>query len=341
MIDILRKTINSDDYNFLRENEHLGKNIIFLTLGGSYAYGLNVATSDIDVRGCALNRPCDIIGMSNFEQVVDTKTDTTVYSFRKLVELIKNCNPNTIEMLGCKPEHYFYMTDIGREMIENRHMFLSKRAHHSFGGYATQQLRRLENAVARDHMTQARKEEHIRNSMDRAVYDFKKRYTNIEEGGITLYIDDSKKENLDKEIFADIHLVGYPARDFNSILNDLKNVLDSYNKLNGRNKKKDDAHLNKHACHLIRLYLMEIDILEKEEIVTYREKDHDCLMSIRNGDFQNSDGTFKQDLFDMVTDLENRVQYALKNTSLPEHPNEKRIEEFVMDVNRKVILNEN
>ena len=42
-------------YSFLRTNEHLGKNLILLGLGGSHAYGTNVETSDLDVRGCALN----------------------------------------------------------------------------------------------------------------------------------------------------------------------------------------------------------------------------------------------------------------------------------------------
>lgn len=336
----IKEMVAGSEYDFLRTNEHLGDRIIFLTLGGSHAYGTNIETSDVDVRGCALNRKSDLIGMSNFEQFVNTETDTTVYGFNKLVSLLLNCNPNTIEMLGCKSEHYFYMSDIGRMMIENRRMFLSRKACSSFGGYATQQLRRLENAVARDHLTQARKEMHVRNSMQRALESFESRYTKIGDGGIVLYTDESQKEDLDEEIFANIHLDHYPARDFNSMLNDLKNVLDSYAKLNHRNQKKDDAHLNKHAMHLIRLYLMCLDILEKEEIVTYREKDHGFLMSIRNGEFQNDDGTFRQEFFDMVTDFEKKVAYAKENTSLPAHPNMKQVEEFVMEVNRRSILDD-
>lgn len=38
--------------------------------------------------------------------------------------------------------------------------------------------------------------------------------------------------------------------------------------------------LGKHMAHLIRLYMMCIDILEKEEIITCRDKEHDLLMSI-------------------------------------------------------------
>lgn len=334
-IEQIREMVNGSEYEFLRTNPHLNGRIIFLTLGGSYSYGTNVETSDVDVRGCALNSPSDLLGLTNFEQVVNTQTDTTVYSFNKLVSLLLNCNPNTIEMLGCKPEHYFYLTDIGKEMIDNRKMFISKRAVQSFGGYATQQLRRLENAVAMDKLPQARREEHIRNSMEGAVRSFKDRYTSFDKGSVQLYTAESHREDLDREIFANIRLEGYPAREFNSMMNDLHNVLADYEKLNHRNKKKDDNHLNKHAMHLIRLYLICLDILEKGDIITYREADHDLLMDIRNGKYQQEDGTYRQEFFDMVSEFEKKLAYAKENTSLPEHPDMKKVEEFVMDVNRR------
>lgn len=334
-IEQIKEMVGGSEYEFLRTNPHLEGRIIFLTLGGSYSYGTNVETSDVDVRGCALNSPSDLLGLTGFEQVVNTQTDTTVYSFNKLVKLLLSCNPNTIEMLGCKKEHYFYMTDIGKEMIDNRKMFISRRAVQSFGGYATQQLRRLENALARDKLSQARREEHIRKSMEGAVKSFKDRYTRFDEGSVRLYTEESRREDLDREIFADIHLNGYPAREFNSMMNDLHNVLDNYEKLNHRNNKKDDNHLNKHAMHLIRLYLMCLDILEKGDIVTYRESDHDLLMSIRRGAYQQEDGTYRQEFFDMVNDFEKRLAYAKENTALPEHPDMKMVEEFVMDVNRR------
>lgn len=336
-IEQIKNLVQSKDYDFLRTDPHLGNRIMFLTLGGSHAYGTDTPTSDVDIRGVTMNNASEIVGLSNFEQFVETTTDTTIYAFNKLITLILNCNPNTIEMLGCKPEHYIYMTDAGRELIDNRKLFLSKRALYSFGGYANQQLNRLENALARDRLEQAKKEEHIRRSMENSVASFESRYTNFDAGSIKLYTDVSPREDMDREIFADIHLVHYPARQFNSMMNDLHNVIGTYEKLNHRNHKKDDAHLNKHAMHLIRLYLMCIDILEKEEILTYRENDIDLLMDIRNGYYMNPDGTYCPEFFEMLDDLKNRLEYAKENTSLPAHPNMKRVEEFVMSVNRRAL----
>lgn len=336
-VNEIKKMIEGPEYDFLRTNEHLGDNIVFLALGGSYSYGTNVETSDVDIRGCALNSPSDLLGLSNFEQVVNTQTDTTVYAFNKLIDLLVSCNPNTIEMLGCKPEHYIYLSDIGKDMIENRHMFLSRRAVHSFGGYANQQLRRLENAIARDRMEQSRKEEHILASLKNSVRAFERKYTTFDNGSLLLFTADSPRDDLDREIFANIHIDGYPARQFTSILNDLSLVIKDYEKLNKRNHKKDSNHLNKHAMHLVRLYLTCFDILEKKEIVTYRENDLELLTSVRKGDYQNADGTYRPEFFEIINSFEQRLNYDKDNNDLPDHPDMKKVEEFVMSVNRRVI----
>ncbi len=336
-IQEIKQLLTTKPYDFLRENEHLKDRIMILTLGGSYAYGTNMENSDIDIRGCAMDSSSDILGLTSFDQFIDSATDTTVYSFNKLVRLLLNCNPNTIELLGCRPEHYFYLSDTGREMLENRKLFLSQRAVRSFGGYATQQLRRLENALARDVLPQAKREEHLLHSMQRAQEDIENRYLDVYHGSIRLYTEESEKEDLDMEVFADIQLAHLPARSFSSIINEFKNVLDTYDKPGKRNHKKDNDHLNKHAMHLIRLYLVCLDILEREEIVTYREKELPLLRSIRAGEFQKEDGSYRQEFFDMVTEFERKMDYAKKNTSIPEAPDFYTIQEFVMDVNRRSV----
>lgn len=42
----------------------------------------------------------------------------------------------------------------------------------------------------------------------------------------------------------------------------------------------------------------------------------------------------------MVNELEKRLEYDSKNTLLPDKPNYKAIEEFVMSVNERIVLGE-
>ena len=335
-----RKILDGKEYSFIRENEHLGKHLILLGLSGSYSYGTNNENSDIDVRGVALNSKSDLLGMTQFEQYVDDNTDTVIYGFNKILQLLLACNPNTIELLGLKPEHYLYLNDIGRELLANRKLFLSKRAIQSFGGYADQQLRRLQNALARDSYPQQEKEQHILNSVRNAMYDFKMRYTRFEEGAISLYVDQSNRSEMETEIYMDVALTHYPLRDYRSIWAEMNNVVMDYEKIGKRNKKKDNNHLNKHAMHLIRLFLMAIDILEQEEIITYRETEHELLMNIRNGRYQKEDGTYREEFYEMLKGYEERLAYAAENTSLPDEPDYKKVEAFMMYVNERVVRDE-
>ena len=131
-----------NSYDFLRTDPHLGENILILTVAGSIAYGTNVTSSDIDLRGVSVETREDIFGLSGFEQFEDRVTDTIVYGLKKFINLCLNSNPNVLEILGTKPEHLIKISEEGKLLRENAEIFLSKRTIQSFGNYATAQLRR-------------------------------------------------------------------------------------------------------------------------------------------------------------------------------------------------------
>lgn len=337
-IDQIKKKLKSTEYDFLRTDPHLGNNIILLGLGGSYAYGTNVETSDLDVRGCAVNNAMEILTNVNFEQYCNNETDTTIYSFNKLIHLLSNCNPNTIELLGLKPEHYLYISPIGQKLLDNKNLFLSKRVIQSFGGYAYSQLRRLDNKAAR-LVGQSGREKHILNSIRNASYNFKNKYFSFDEDSIKLYIDKSHQKEMDTEIYMDVTLSHYPLRDYKAMWSEMNNIVKDYSKIGKRNKNAIEHNkLAKHMMHLVRLYLMAIDILEKKEIITYRENDHDFLMEIRNGKYLDTNRQPTEEFFSIVENLQKRFEYAKQNTDLPDNPNYGCINEFMASVNEKVIL---
>ena len=339
-VEEIKKKLNNPEYDFLRTDEHLRENIILLGLGGSYAYGTNVDSSDVDCRGVALNSKKEILLGNGFEQVENKETDTVIYSFTKIVSLLSNCNPNVIEMLGLKPEHYLYVSPIGKELLENKKLFLSKKAVNSFGGYANSQLRRLDNKAVR-LVGQEQREKHILNSINNASVNFKERYFQYPDDAIKLYIDKSDSEDMYSEIYMDVNLTRYPLRDYKAMWSEMNNVVKDYAKIGKRNKHAIEHNkLGKHMTHLIRLYMMCLDILENKEIVTYREKEHDLLMSIRNGDYLDDNRQPIPEFFEMVDDFEKRMDYAKENTDLPEKPNYNAIQEFVVSVNERIVKGE-
>ncbi|NLD48460.1 MAG: nucleotidyltransferase [Clostridiaceae bacterium] len=331
-IQYVKDKLNSSEYEFLRTDPHLGRNILILTTVGSIAYGTNVDTSDIDVRGVTIETKQDIMGLSSFEQFEDRATDTVIYGLKKFIPLCLNNNPNVLEILGTKPEHLLIITKEGQLLRDNVDLFLSKKAIQSFGNYASAQLRRLQNALARDNYPQAEKEQHILNSISGQMEHLKQTYKSFTDNEINLYIDKSDKEEMDTEIFIDISLKHYPLRDLKNIYSDMNNIVKDYSKLNHRNSKKDELHLNKHAMHLIRLLVTGTEILEGKGVNTFREKEREFFLDIRKGKFSYNE------IFQMVDEYELRFKSAAENTSLPDEPDYKRVEELMIEIYSKILL---
>ncbi|NLL06936.1 MAG: nucleotidyltransferase [Clostridiaceae bacterium] len=331
-IQSIKDKLKSIEYEFLRTELHLKNNILILTIAGSIAYGTNTDTSDIDVRGVTIETKQDLMGLSSFEQFEDRPTDTVIYGLKKFITLCLNSNPNVLEILGTRPEDLLVITKEGQLLRDNVDLFLSKRAIQSFGNYATAQLRRLQNALARDNYPQAEKEQHILNSILGQMEHLKRTYKDFTNKEINLYIDQSDKEEMDTEIFIDINLKRYPLRDLKNIYSDMNNIVKEYSKLNHRNKKKDELHLNKHAMHLIRLLVTGTEILEGKGINTYREKEREFFLDIRKGKYSFDE------VFQMVDEYEQRFKSAAKSTLLPDEPDYKRVEELMMEIYSKTLF---
>ena len=331
------KLLDGPEYAFLRENDHLGKRIMLLGLSGSYGYGTNREGSDVDFRGVAMQKPSDLLGLTEFEQYTDTGTDTVVFGFNKLVKLLLECNPNSCEMMGLPRDKYLILSPAGEELLENRLLFLSKRAIKAFGGYAGAQLRRLQNAIARDALPQTEREKHILTSVRNALEDFNRRNPRSGAGTFRLYIDQAVTPEMETEIFMDANYQHLPLRDCSSMLDTLRGVVRDYDKIGHRNHKKDENHLNKHAMHLIRLLMTGIDILEKHEIITCRQEDLPLLMKIRNGGFLAEDGTLLPEFNEILEHYEHHFQEAARKTTLPDHPDMEKTGAFVERINRRAV----
>lgn len=139
----------------------LHKATIFLLLTGSRGYGTNHETSDWDYRGIAIPPLDSYIGIKpKFEQSVDTDkskhvwknypeglvekdADMQVMEICKFAKLATDCNPSIIEILFSDESSFVLKHSIADRLLENKELFLSKRAKARFCGYALAQLKRI------------------------------------------------------------------------------------------------------------------------------------------------------------------------------------------------------
>lgn len=117
---------------------------IFVCTHGSHAYGLNTPTSDLDIKGVAIPPTEYFHGFDkHFEQAESKDPDMVIYDIRKFFKLAAECNPNIIEVLWGDEADRRVVTPAGRLLLDARELFLSKKAKHTFSGYAAAQAKRI------------------------------------------------------------------------------------------------------------------------------------------------------------------------------------------------------
>ena len=89
--------------------------------------------------------------------------------------------------------------------------------------------------------------------------------------------------------------------------------------------------------HLLRLYMMGIDLVSEGKIQTKRIKEHDLLMDIRNGVYLDENGIPNKHFFKIVDEYKNKFENACKNSVLPDEPDIDKINKFRMEINEKIV----
>jgi len=150
----------------------LGKHTCYLIVSGSHSYGGQTDESDYDLRGwCIPPKEWFYNFTLNFDQNDEKfpfneyvfrnnlgvycaqhgyrqpgereRIDHCVYHVLKFFKLCAKCNPNLIENLYVEDEDILIINEFGMKVRENRELFLSARAKHTYTGYAISQLKRI------------------------------------------------------------------------------------------------------------------------------------------------------------------------------------------------------
>jgi predicted nucleotidyltransferase len=119
---------------------------------GSHAYGTSTPESDTDFMEVVAASDQVYLSLDWFgsQGTMEKKekdedgnllSEETSYELTKFMRLCQNFNPNVIPLLWVS--NYEYVDPLGQVLIDNRHLFNSKRAIDSFAGYAFRQLEKM------------------------------------------------------------------------------------------------------------------------------------------------------------------------------------------------------
>ena len=154
--------------------EVLVDNLILLGYRGSIAHNMYIPSTDpisvddVDIMGVFLAPENFYIGLSQLKsenpqtveikkEVDDIMWDCVYYELQHFVKLLLKGNPNVLGMLWLKSDHYLTITEFGRMLLHRKSPFVTRNVHHSFIGYANDQLKKMEHYQTEGYMGEKRK----------------------------------------------------------------------------------------------------------------------------------------------------------------------------------------
>ncbi len=116
------------------------KLLLFESISGSKAYGLDTPQSDTDIRGVFVLPEEDYFGLDYTEQVSNESQDIVYYELKRFVELLSKSNPNMLELLSMPKDCVLYQHSL-YELFKAED-FLSRQCQATFAGYALTQVKK-------------------------------------------------------------------------------------------------------------------------------------------------------------------------------------------------------
>lgn len=338
--------------------------IIFESISGSRAYGLDTATSDTDIRGVFILPKEKFYSLNYVGQVNNDTNDIAYYELNKFIELLTKNNPNIIELLNVPDECIRYKHPVFDSI--KKEDFLSKLCKNTFANYAFTQIKKARGLNKK-----------IVNPVEierKSVEDFC--YVRDEKQSI-LFKDFINQKNLDpnycglvklshmKDCYnlfynKDLNYNGVARKNANEVC--LSSVpksetpiavlyfnIDGYStyykkykeywtwveKRNQERYKSNISHSKnydaKNMMHTFRLLHMAKEIGLSNEI-NVRRNNREFLLSIKNAEFEYDDLVFKAEK------MKEELDTIYENSNLIEKPNLKEINKLVYKIREDFYL---
>lgn len=134
---------------------------------GSIAHGMHnpdpTSIDDIDLMGVVIPNLAFYFGLEGWgsrgtKEKWEGRYDMVFYEVKKFVSLLEKSNPNVVAFLYMDPKMFVNIQPEGQMLLDNKELFASKAAYHSFTGYAHAQMSKLHRFTYKGYMGKKRKE---------------------------------------------------------------------------------------------------------------------------------------------------------------------------------------
>lgn len=115
--------------------------ILFETIVGSQAYGMQTPTSDIDKKFVYILPEDCILGTGYVEQI-NVNKDYVGWEIRRFLELMDSNNPTVLELLNSPEDCILHKDPLFDDIIAHKNDFITQICKDSFGGYARGQIKK-------------------------------------------------------------------------------------------------------------------------------------------------------------------------------------------------------
>lgn len=295
---------------------------------GSHAYGLNIPTSDVDYKGiCIPPKACYFGFTQRFEQRESMQSskggdDCVVYALSKFSALAAECNPNIMEILHVSNDDIVLMNEFGEALRAIKDQFVSKKAKHTFSGYAHAQLKRIKTHRA-----------WLLNPPEHAPV---RKTFGLDEA------QQISKTELGAFIAAEPETVAALPKDMITLFTrerEYQDALRNYAQYVSWKRDRNPARAEleakfgydvKHGTHLLRLMRMCVEILETGK-VNVKRPDREELLKVRFGERSY------ESLIEEAETLEAKSELLYKTSSLRNSCDKAAIDTFIIDLTDRYI----
>jgi hypothetical protein len=301
----------------MQAHELNDNNIIVKHYAGSLAYGTNLPTSDVDIRGifCAPKKYALTPWHNVREITLPDEEDGKVLELTHFMDLYLGANPNILESLWVDDSSLIQTNDEAfNYLLSHREDLLSSKVAFTFSGYASSQLKRIKG-----HKKWINSPEPVEAPLRSNYIKLVQNFTGAKSFNSNFnmsYLSNTRLVHFGGNIFGAYFSGGDPNAltvdgDFNISIKQLKNeepkgelqFIIKYNEEEWKfakerhrgywewkkNRNPVRAELEekfgvdfKHGMHLVRLLKMGEEILKGDGVIVKRP-DAEELLSIRNG----------------------------------------------------------